>query len=844
MRASRFKKPTEDTQVPHGHQQTSFGIPVMEREDGSFLIDMTAMRVFSGIPGFVGFLAKQVLEQCRRSSVDILTQVMVDSENTPDLTGFNITHVLTYARGPVARKVLQNPDGFIGHLRLVFDALQTPRWGGLLFPMAFPQENQAVCDAPAQEIPALLFPFHTGCEEESSYFMLLEYDRDGRFLRITVEDSMQSRLFLKRIPHRVVHEAGRRHYRQDVAIMAQQIFTGIHRECQNQHNEYMEIPGRQPAFFELLIDAGLENVTGAVFRWTQETSEKLLLNPDSDFSLLLSKVLLLLEDEGLVRILSAGNTLEMMDAHDRVYMDLSRKGVMLNISIGEPRKQPDMHAHLLRMPRLLNTQQAADANLLEKFRIVLIHHATSEVLGFVKALEAAGCGFLTTLFIRYQGIVPDFHLEDMLSMPDQRFRFCALQRIELRDSVDGAYILSRRYSSLEDLNGLDHALRRLRGNYLDSMRLAAGNLFFREAMIAQREGRELLLIEDGGYLAPILNRICHESRTLAHALAVFETEAPPTMETAIPLALWLRNLLPATFEHTANGYYHLRDIQEAFGGLFFPTFTIATSRYKNVVEAEACAHSIFNAVESIFNGLGKCMMHRHALVLGSRGNIGHFLFKTLHSRTSYGKTLGLDIRAPFEEGPSGREFSSIEQVPKEEWKNLDLFLGVTGISVLKREFFERLILEGTAQAIFFASGSTKTIEFAHLTDWIETLCNTPHPHIGGLPVRLEKRAVKDPQNLVLQGHHIQIIFEGTRPSAWTFAGNCKDLYLLGDAMPINFLYYGVPGEVIDGVFEELYSLLCGFVSRRKAGESYLPDMYAVDVNIDKTAGLFQTGSKK
>ena len=137
-------------------------------------------------------------------------------------------------------------------------------------------------------------------------------------MRLTIEDGAQSRLFLKRIPHRVVNEVGRRHYRQDIAIMAEQIFTGVHRECQNQHNEYIEIPGRQAALFELLIASGLPNVTGVVFRWTQEMSEKLLLDQDSGFVLLSSKILMLLEDDGLVKTLVAGNILEMVDKRDRV----------------------------------------------------------------------------------------------------------------------------------------------------------------------------------------------------------------------------------------------------------------------------------------------------------------------------------------------------------------------------------------------------------------------------------------------------------------------------------------------------------------------------------------------
>jgi len=833
MHASRFQKDRGGRHVPHGARLTSFGVPLMEREDGSFLIDMSAMRFFSGIPGFVSSLAKQILEPCRRSSVDILTRVMVDSENTPELAALNITHVLVYARGPVTRHLVESPDGLLRHLRLVFDALQTPQWGGLLFPRAFRQGEEGQVQACGDEPLALLFPFHTEAAGKCPYFMLLEYDRDGRFLRITIEDSAQSRLFLKRIPHRVVNEVGRRHFRQDIAIMAEQIYTGIHRECQNQHNEYHEVPGRLAAFFELLVASGLGNVTGAVFRWTQEAAEEILLGRDSAFAILLSKVLLLLEDESLVQVLAAGNTLEMVDAHDRVYMDLSRKGSRLNVSIGEPRQQPDMQVHLSRMPQLLGTQQAMAPGMLERFRIVLVHHATSEVLGFVKALDASLCGFLTTLFIRYQGVVPESHLEDMLSMPEQRFLFYALQRIELRDSMEGAYILSRQYSSLEGLGDLDRALRGLQSDYLDSMRLAAGHLFFREAFAALEEGRRLLLIEDGGYLAPVLNRMCHESRTLAQSLELFAVEPPSNTRTDGLLKTWLNDLLPATFEHTANGYYQLQDVEKDCGGLSVPAFTIASSRYKNVVEAEACACSILNAVESIFNGLGKCITHRHTLVLGSRGNIGRFLFRAAAARTSYGSAWGLDLKAEEGSGRELREFSAIDQLPKETWRALDLFLGVTGVSVLERAFFEKLIMEGESRSLFFASGSTKTVEFAGLTSWIETLSNSPRPAIGGYPVRVEKHPIKDPQNRVLQGHHIRIRFEGESSTPMPDGVRFKDIFLLGDTMPVNFLYYGVPAEVIDGVLEELYCLVCGVVSICQAGRSLSPDIHAVDVNIDK-----------
>ena len=174
-------------------------------------------------------------------------------------------------------------------------------------------------------------------------------------------------------------------------------------------------------------------------------------------------------------------------------------------------------------------------------------------------------------------------------------------------------------------------------------------------------------------------------------------------------------------------YYHLQAVEKECRGLTFPAFTIATSRYKNVVEAEACAYSILAAVEAIFNGLGKCMMHRRALVLGSRGNIGGFLMKIMAGRVSYGSAWGLDIKGAQPGNEGIREFSHMDQMTKEDWEHLDLFLGVTGVSVLKKDFFKKLILEGSATELFFASGSTKTVEFASLTEWIEELSARDRP---------------------------------------------------------------------------------------------------------------------
>lgn len=205
-------------------------------------------------------------------------------------------------------------------------------------------------------------------------------------------------------------------------------------------------------------------------------------------------------------------------------------------------------------------------------------------------------------------------------------------------------------------------------------------------------------------------------------------------------------------------------------------------------------------------------------------------------RARHGRTYGLDLCAPTTTPQPIPEYRRVDDMPEADWRDLDLFLGVTGISVLQRNFFERLLLRGTARQLFFASGSTKNIEFADLVAWMNELGAADRGVVGGHTVRLETGLVRDPQHEFVQGHWVRIRFPdnadipGTTPGARE-----KTIYLLGDVMPINFLYYGVPGEVIDGVLEELFCLVSGVAAGLQAGRSYTPDIYAVDQNINKLA---------
>jgi hypothetical protein len=157
---------------------------------------------------------------------------------------------------------------------------------------------------------------------------------------------------------------------------------------------------------------------------------------------------------------------------------------------------------------------------------------------------------------------------------------------------------------------------------------------------------------------------------------------------------------------------------------------------------------------------------------------------------------------------------------------------MTGVSLIDREFMTRLLCRGRARDFFFASGSTKTVEYEGIMDWFSELATAQEPRIGDLPVRVESDAFQDPQSGMALGHLVRVTFlEGRQEGP--AAGATRRVYLLADATPVNFLYYGVPTEVIDGVFSELLALVRGMLRGHDSGTRYAPIVHALDQNVDQ-----------
>jgi len=319
-----------------------------------------------------------------------------------------------------------------------------------------------------------------------------------------------------------------------------------------------------------------------------------------------------------------------------------------------------------------------------------------------------------------------------------------------------------------------------------------------------------------------------EKLTVGETFACLRTEAPMEDNTT-PFASWLEGIFLGGIEYTRNGYDYNLDVMNNFGRLQFPVTSIAISSLKRGPEARECAVAILNAAENILHRLGMLLSRRNIIILGSAGAIGGYLKKELLHRIVDGRLFGVDIAAS-NDGHIGEviEEPTLDLLGREVLWETDMFIGVIGRSILGEKYLEDIMLHGRHKEIIFVSGSTKTVEFTDLENYLQSLCDQKDPQIGGYNVKIELSPLRDLQTGALQGNRVKISFldDGAKD---------KILYLLGDLTPINFLYYGIPREIIDEVMTQLFTLSCGFVRRQRSDDKLPLRLLAVDHQIDADA---------
>ncbi len=437
------------------HLLTSLGVPLVQAGDNHYSIDVSRLKVFPGLSTLVQLLTNDVIEQCIFGTADIMVRRQLPSQLLPEMAEMGTDWIMVYARIEAVEDIPLLHRQFSHSLHTVLGVLQTPHWGSLLFPGYF---EGGPADQKSQ-VPALLFPFHmVGGADNPVYYVLLERSVPGRFLRITVENASSSRLQLKYIPHHVVDNLDCHVHLVQIHAIAEQLHQGILREISNNKAEYKEIPERQPVLFDYLRKE-LKDVTTIHFRWSVDGRQMLLLesknstSPLNESLSLFYKELQLLGDRDVLAHLKNGDLIEMTSNAHRIYFDISRGGGCLNITMDERWTVPALTDYLDRMPHLKKSCLERKGAM-EGVRLFLIHHITSEVLGLIDAFREAGCEAVTTLFVKYAGVVPDDYLETLLNLSGSKIRSYSLQEIIDEDSIESLYALSQRYSATAGMERL------------------------------------------------------------------------------------------------------------------------------------------------------------------------------------------------------------------------------------------------------------------------------------------------------------------------------------------------------------------------------------------------------
>ena len=794
-------------QEPLPRFQTSLG-PVCERHGGTWTVDLTELPLFHGLSVLSRALGDLVIEQADSERIDISVERAIHPRENPELLhALGVSLVKVVAEHEVLGSIAHHPELFQDHLRVLFGTLQRAPYREALF-------------APAAQALVFDFAFPSAAGPVDTRFVLERVAARGGercFLRITIEDPRGRRLSLDSIPHLRVADLSARTFIAGSTRIAQTWREGARREAERGRRSFVEHRKAHSHLFAQFGKAGLGGIERVCISWAEGFVPTLVEGDPAELDHLFKRALLALEDRAIRERLRERETVRVVVGDLSLYLDQAQLGRELNISLGAARERLDVDAFLERMPVLSGVVARAGAQPLAGVKVFLVHHTTAEVLGLIAALRQLGCRDLETLFVNYAGETPATYLGPLLDLPAAEFRCLSLANVPDESSVEGHYRLSTQFSTLANEAELARALAFRRGRFYESMQAAALLEFWRQAARAEKEERKLLLIEDGGYLAPALHRAWLEDRTVAESLH----EIDPHCADHRRVRDVLDRVLLGSVEHTRNGFNRLEALQREHGQLAYPAFSIAISRHKVEVESREVATSILNAIENVLAGEGQILSRRRCLVLGSRGAIGSLLMRDLRTRLNQPdeQLCGVDLRVA---APAPGEARAYRDLPLELRRRVDLVLGVIGQCVLEGPDLEDWLLHGEPAQLWLASGSTKTEEFCRLADWIDGLLRQSAPRLGGRPLQLRVHDLHDAVTGRTYGQRYRFRVGERR----------RDVVLVAGGRPVNFLFYGVPTEMIDEVLAQLANTSLGLLRRVQAGAPPPPRLHAVDREID------------
>ena len=799
--------------------QTSLG-PSLVKVDETWRLDVSELQIVHGLSVLSRALTEMLMAKVRSGHRHVALRRSLRPRENPELIEhFGVDGVELVVDEDFVARFQTSPDVVEQQLRRLLGSLQRKRYRDALFPTEGSEPRTLLADFEDD-------PTNKGrCEVRYAIENLFEGLGQTRGdLRIVVAASAAERNALQARPHMRIEDVADRQFIAGSTRIAQSWTEALRREAVRSRRSFIEQRAPHSHLFHQLDQAGLRSIQQVSVHWDESVLPLIIENEPSACETVLKRVLLALEDGVIRRLLGDRETVCVVAGAVPVFVDISQLGRVLTFSVGETRSRDDADAFLQRMPAVRDIVEGRRGEApLDGVPVFLIHHMTAEIVGLIAAIRALGCRDLTCLFVSYAGQPPSSYLDAVLDLPSEEFCALSLVNVPQSETVEGKYCFSQQYSQL-DPDEEREISRALEGqsSYLDAMRAAAVAPFLQQIARAEARDQRCLIIEDGGYLAPVLMDAMARDLTVEE----FARDLGHTVADARPLAALAKRRTIAAVEHTRNGFDRLERVLSAHGHLPLPTYSIAISHLKRSIESREVAASVLSAVESVLNAAGRVLSRRRCLVLGSRGAIGGELCRHLRARLDRPERalMGVDLKVTGVSAASGfTEGHQLHDLPQTHWLDTDLVIGVTGESVLRGEDIEAWLSGSDHRTLTLVSGSTKKVEFAAVMRWFDDLIQRDEARIDGAPVTLQVQEVLDPRTARAYGHRWVFEFGGKRPT--------KQIMTLANLTPVNFLFYGVATEIIDEVLAQLLSVSLA-AARDDVEPAMVGRLLAVDRDVD------------
>lgn len=312
-------------------------------------------------------------------------------------------------------------------------------------------------------------------------------------------------------------------------------------------------------------------------------------------------------------------------------------------------------------------------------------------------------------------------------------------------------------------------------------------------------------------------------------------------------------------------------------------FSIAASYEKIMLEGDSITLACLDALSQVLYSTGSSLRNRNVLVMGARGNLGRLSIGHLANilENSEKQLWGCDLKLNWPVPVPGTipewaewsacdkplsavagEVAAYSDLPKDVRYNFDVIFGWTGgprkVTLDGREVAYQTVsgqdiadwlTYGTKKSeLYLVSGSTKTVEFSDVLCWLEQLLNMPEGNreingikldklsVAPIPDQLSIAAVEQmwpddkPPKMIKRNFGTQFIF--------VFCQNdvkvTKKLYLVNNTMPINFMYYGTPTEIMDMTYSQVTRCAAALFKN----QDIQPGIYPTDYHRKASDGVY------